>query len=473
MGDYIKFKRLIESLENEYFFYSHTLDGKYVYISPSVEKVLGYTVEEAFGGLVKYMTDSELNRQTIETLKKSASGEKQNTFELELYTKNREIKVVEITESPQYDDDGKLLVVEGVAHDITKRKENERIIQEQNDQLKKQKQELESTLVHLNETQGQLIQSEKMRALGHLIAGIAHEINTPIGAINASVENISTSIEASKQNLFRLMTQFTKNELLIFLQIMAMIEKGSPVMTSKIKREYKKEISDKLAGAGFENVTSLADLIMYLNLYNETDKVIQLLQTREPEYILKSLKDIYSIRKNAENIKLAVSKASTVIFALKKFSHKEQQGIKESADIIESIETVLTLLHNSLKQGVEVVKEYDKIPFVDCYADELIQVWINLISNSIHAMNNKGTITITVKNLGDRISVGITDTGSGIPDEIKSKIFEPFYTTKKAGEGTGLGLDIVQQIVEKHGAEIHLESKVGEGTTITIVLPVN
>ena len=102
MGKDTKYKKLIESLETEYFFYSHDLDGKYKYISPSVESVLGYSVEEAYEGLVKHMTESEINKKTIETLQKSASGEKQKTFELELYTKSKDIKVIEITESPLY-----------------------------------------------------------------------------------------------------------------------------------------------------------------------------------------------------------------------------------------------------------------------------------------------------------------------------------------------------------------------------------
>ena len=114
-----KYKRLIESLENEYFFYSHNLNGEYLYMSPSVEKVLGYTVDEAKQGLVKHMTNSEANKQTIETLKKSATGEKQQTFEFELYTKSREIKIIEITESPNYNNKGEIVSIDGVAHDIT------------------------------------------------------------------------------------------------------------------------------------------------------------------------------------------------------------------------------------------------------------------------------------------------------------------------------------------------------------------
>ena len=632
MTDFMKYKRLIESLENEYFFYSHNLNGEYLYISPSVEKVLGYTVEEAQQGLVKHMTDSETNKKTIDTLQKSANGNKQKTFELELYTKTGEIRTIEITESPDFDENGNVVSVEGVAHDITERKKSECIIQQQNEELKKQdnelkqnlqeliesnknidrlkqevenrfnlmlniineipekiflkdengkflvantpvaanygltpgeligktdydlypeelanqkferekaikesgvahsyeegdfdhedgmvvntrikpfqidnnrkgvlgiqvditairknelelrelnnklnarQEELKQTLLDLQETQSQLVHSEKMRALGNLIAGIAHEINTPIGAINASVSNISASLDSSMQSLFRLFTKLTKKELLIFLRILNLMEKSKPALSSKEKRRYKKEIQQKLDCVGSNNVSSICDLILYLNLYEETDELISLLDVDDPEFILKSIRDIYSVRKNAENIKLAVDKASKMVFALKKFAHKDHAQQKEQTDLIENMETVLVLQHNQLKQGIEVVKEFEAIPLVNCYPDELVQVWINLISNAIHAMNNSGKLVIKIKNLNSHIKISISDSGHGIPQEIQERIFEPFFTTKKSGEGTGIGLDIVKQILNKHKATLELDSEVGVGTTFHITLPVN
>ncbi len=627
-----KYKRLIESLENEYFFYSHNLNGEYLYMSPSVEKVLGYTVDEAKQGLVKHMTNSEANKQTIETLKKSATGEKQQTFEFELYTKSREIKIIEITESPNYNNKGEIVSIDGVAHDITERTKYERIIQQQNQELKRQDEklrkqleelivknenidnlkkeledrsqlliniineipekiflkdsngkfllannnaaasyglkpseiigksdtdiyppekasekinrireilksgnphsyeegdfdkkdglivstrmkpfklndgstgvlgiqvditqvkkneielkkinveltsrtdELNQTLENLKETQSQLVQSEKMRALGNLIAGIAHEVNTPIGAINASVSNISAALDSSMSNLFNLFTKLTKKELLIFLRITALMEKSKPAPTSKERRQYKKEVQQKLEKAGCIHVYSVTDLIMYLNLYDETDKVISMLDVKNPEFILKSIKDIYSVRKNTENIKLAVDKASKLVFALKKFAHKEQNLEKDQADLIENIETVLILHHNQLKQAIEVVKDYDHIPLIACYPDELVQVWTNLISNAIHAMNYAGTLRISIKNQKTHIKVSIQDSGHGIPKEIRERIFEPFFTTKKSGEGTGIGLDIVKRILDKHQAKLELESEIGGGTTFHVLLPVN
>jgi signal transduction histidine kinase len=254
---------------------------------------------------------------------------------------------------------------------------------------------------------------------------------------------------------------------------MELIDRKKFTLTSKEKRQYKKDIKAKLSEAGFENAFEITEMLIYLNLYEKVEQVIPLLNVENPDFILKSIKDIYSVRKNSENIKLAVDKASKIVFALKKFSHKDQGGDKEKANLLDNIETVLILQHNRLKQGIEVVKNYDEIPLVNCYPDELVQVWTNLISNSIQAMDNKGELTITAKNLGEKVQISIGDTGIGIPDDIKEKIFEPFFTTKKAGEGTGIGLDLVAKIIEKHGATLDMESIVGVGTTFKITLPVN
>ncbi|NEP27660.1 ATP-binding protein, partial [Moorena sp. SIO3I6] len=147
-------------------------------------------------------------------------------------------------------------------------------------------------------------------------------------------------------------------------------------------------------------------------------------------------------------------------------------GEKIDAQITDGIDTVLTLYHNQLKHGVDVYRNYDdSLPVIGCYPDELNQVWTNLIHNALQAMENKGTLTINVRQQDDQIKVSITDTGKGIPPEIQPKIFQPFFTTKPAGEGSGLGLDIVRKIVEKHHGHMEVDSVPGE-TTFTVSLPI-
>jgi signal transduction histidine kinase len=149
----------------------------------------------------------------------------------------------------------------------------------------------------------------------------------------------------------------------------------------------------------------------------------------------------------------------------------DQTGEMVKTNIIDGIETVLTLYHNQLKQGVEVIRKFNEIPQIMCFADELNQVWTNILHNALQAMHHKGILHIGVKQLDGFIVTSITDSGSGIPPEIKEKIFQPFFTTKPAGEGSGLGLDIVKRIIDKHKGKIEVESVPGK-TTFSIYLPV-
>jgi two-component system, NtrC family, sensor kinase len=182
-------------------------------------------------------------------------------------------------------------------------------------------------------------------------------------------------------------------------------------------------------------------------------------------YQLSGLKD------SAQNISIAVDRASKVVFALKSYARYDTSGEKFKANIIDGIETVLTLYQNQIKQGVEVVKNYHEFPPILCYADELNQVWTNLIHNALQAMDNRGTLTIEALQENDFILVSIVDSGKGIEPEVLPKIFQPFFTTKPPGEGSGLGLDIVRKIVTKHDGKIQVESEPGR-TAFTVSLPV-
>ncbi|RMG07246.1 MAG: GHKL domain-containing protein, partial [Cyanobacteria bacterium J055] len=139
----------------------------------------------------------------------------------------------------------------------------------------------------------------------------------------------------------------------------------------------------------------------------------------------------------------------------------------------EGIETILTLYQNQLKHGVEVVRNFDSsLPKISCYPDELNQVWTNLIHNALQAMDNKGKLVIDACQTDGKIEVSITDSGAGISPEVLPKIFQPFFTTKPPGEGSGLGLDIVRKIIEKHQGTIEVDSVPGK-TKFTVSLPIN
>jgi signal transduction histidine kinase len=163
-------------------------------------------------------------------------------------------------------------------------------------------------------------------------------------------------------------------------------------------------------------------------------------------------------------IRVSAEKASKVIIALKTYSHKDTNKSLVPHDVVEDMETVLTLYYNQMKYGVEIIKEYETVPHVICFPDKLHQIWVNIINNALQAMNYKGTLKIRISNDSDRVKVSISNNGPAIPDSIIDRIFEPFFTTKILGEGTGLGLDIVKRLVEEIDGDINVESKPDETT---------
>lgn len=343
-------------------------------------------------------------------------------------------------------------------------------IQQKNQELLQRQEELETTLENLRQTQDQLVQSEKMAALGQLIAGIAHEVNTPLGAIKASVNNISNSLKESLEQLPKLREMLTADQLAMFFEMVRQSGNTEHSITSKEERKIKREMVNFLEEHGLNDADTLADSLVDMGIHDASPYLL-LLQSENIGFIMQLAYNIAMQQKNAKNALIAVEKASKVVFALKKFARYDHSGEMSKADIVDNVETVLTLYHNQIKQGVEVVRNYQPVPQILCYPDELNQVWTNIIHNALHAMTNKGTLTIDVFPKDNYIHVHITDTGHGIPPEIQDKIFNAFFTTKKAGEGSGLGLDIVRRIIEKHNGKISFESVPGK-TTFMVELPI-
>lgn len=158
-------------------------------------------------------------------------------------------------------------------------------------------------------------------------------------------------------------------------------------------------------------------------------------------------------------------------FALKSYSHFDRSDKKQLMQVQEGLETTLAIYHNQLKRNINLIRDYQDVPDILGYPDELVQVWTNLIFNAIQAMGNGGTLTVTIRRYEDGVKVKISDTGSGIPPEVQPKIFEAFFTSKSAGEGSGLGLYISQKIVDKHHGWMKVESQPGY-TQVSVYLPV-
>ncbi len=333
-------------------------------------------------------------------------------------------------------------------------------------------QELSQALSHLKTTQEELVQSEKMAALGQLVAGVAHEINTPLGAIRSSIGYISDFLEQNLNQLPLFFQQLSPERQQQFIEILARSQQSTITVSGRERRQLRKAISSQLQAQGIAQADTFANLLLDLKICDRLEPLVSLFQDSECENFLKTVRQFVRLQESTRDINTASERAAKIVFALKTYARFDQTGETIEANIIEGIETVLTLYQNQLKHGVKIIRNYQELPPIRCYFDELNQVWTNLIHNGLQAMNNQGTLTLDAQLQNGYLQVSITDSGKGIPQEIQEKIFQPFFTTKLPGEGSGLGLDIVKKIVEKHRGTIEFESVPGQ-TTFTVSLPLN
>jgi signal transduction histidine kinase len=327
-------------------------------------------------------------------------------------------------------------------------------------------------LVELHQAEAHLVHSEKMAALGQLIAGVAHEINTPIGAIKSSGRNISESLGSSLLGLPALLDELDTEHRRLFSALIHRASQPREVLSTREERVIVRQVTEQLEALGFDHARHRAGLLVQLQTHEQLQEILPLLRHPASERIFDSAYGIATITTNADNINTAVDRVAKIIFALKSFSRFGGVQVWLESDLREGIETVLTIYQNQIKHGTELVRQFEPLPPVRCLPDEINQVWTNLVHNALQAMDHKGTLTIGLRQEGGNALVSVGDTGCGIPPELRERIFDAFFTTKATGEGTGLGLDIVRKIVEKHGGQIRVDSEVGVGSTFTVSLPI-
>lgn len=351
--------------------------------------------------------------------------------------------------------------------------------------LQQAKRKAESAFNQLQKMQVELIHEEKMASLGQLIAGIAHEINSPLAAFSSATDHLKNTLQERLPQLPAFLHQLSPAAAAQFFHLLQDImqqqtENSSAqgvLYTSPEDRQIRRQLVPQLRAAEVEKADVQADLLVQMNLHHQWEQLLDILQSKQGLSFLQHLYVIIDLQRNQKTMEFAVKQAQNIMQALKNYVHQEpQDGSKQLLNVSNTLETVLTLYKHLLRDSVVVHKDYQAIPNIMGYPDELNQVWTNLIQNALQAMNYQGTLTIQVKQATapqgwQAVAVVFQDTGCGIPEVLQEKIFQPFFTTKSAPEGTGLGLDIVRKIVKKHAGYISLESQQGN-TRFTIWLPI-
>ncbi len=359
---------------------------------------------------------------------------------------------------------------------VKKQREANKKLADYNQNLEKKVEErtkeLSNTLRQLQTAQVEIIQAEKMAALGHLVAGIAHEINTPLGAIQASISNIGSSLDNSLEQLPKLFKNLSSEQLKEFCLLLSWATERKEMLSSREERQLRRKLKAILKEQDIEEADKLGELLSRMNIMESLDPILSILKSESAVFMVNCAYQLASIKNNSKNIGLATERAGKIVFALKTYLHQDSCDKMQEVKISESVDLMLTLYQNQIKRGIEVRKNYESVRPIWCYAEELTQVWSNLIGNAIQAMNYEGELKIQIKEENKYVVVEIEDSGSGIDEQIEEKIFEPFFTTKAPGEGSGLGLHIVKQIIDKHQGNIEFSSENGH-TTFRVLLPLS
>ncbi|MSP60040.1 MAG: HAMP domain-containing protein [Myxococcales bacterium] len=350
----------------------------------------------------------------------------------------------------------------------------ERKVEERTVELVAANRQLERTLSELQQAQAQLVLSERLAGLGALVAGIAHEINSPAGAIQGAVDtlgdNVLHFVRRTRELQDLAMTPEDRARFFALLEELGPRLPCARVESPMAVRRQTRELSLRLAGLGVPGADAASRTLVEIGAAEAAGEIATLGRVYGIEPLVGYLEQFAWLHRNTFAIRTAIRRVTRIVGALKSYSHLDQARAAPS-DVRDGIENTLVILHHELKYGISIVRKYAELPPVTIYVDELNQVWTNLIHNAVQALGGRGEIVIETRLDGAEIEVAVVDSGPGIAVENLPRIFEPFFTTKAMGEGTGLGLGIVRQIVEKHGGGIAVTSRPG-CTRFTVRLPV-
>ncbi len=331
---------------------------------------------------------------------------------------------------------------------------------------------LQGTLGELRSAQSQLVLSEKLAVLGQLSASIAHQVNTPLGAINSASENIFSILEDSFASVFRRYSALGPEMRGIYDVLLeeTVLRKLGDSLESSPNRDERRRVARRLAAmAGIAEADEAADDLWDMGLLGRVDLAAELMAAAGP-VILGDLFRLASMAISARIISEAAGKASSVIKALGLYLSEGSLEEAHPLDLSEELDLILALYEERFRRGVRLEKRLSVGVRACVKAKGLSQVWSNLILNALQAMDYDGLLELETRIEGSDAVIEVIDSGRGIPRELAQRIFEPFFTTKAAGEGSGLGLAVARRIVLAEGGSINFESVPGR-TRFTVRLP--
>ncbi len=343
--------------------------------------------------------------------------------------------------------------------------------------------ELTESLVHnmtsrVREFTKNNVQSEKMMALGKLSAGLAHELNNPASAMLRSAKALKKHL-GNVPEKFKKITSIKISEEQVDILNTILFDKinNRPENNMKLteRNEKEDELEEWLEDHGLENAFELTETL--LDFCMGIPAMEGILKTTGDEnfpHAVEWIENVLTTEKMVDEIEEASDRISSLVQSVKSYTHMDQAPEKVATDIHTGIKSTLTMLNHKLKKkNISLEKDFqENLPQPKIFVSEINQVWTNLIDNAIDAMEHSGTLNIKTSKDNSFIKIDITDNGEGISKEHLVHIFEPFFTTKSIGKGTGMGLEVVQRIINQHNGDIKVTSKKG-ATTFTVCLPIN